>query len=305
MLPESEFSPAEVFIVYSGTDMLHEMKAIVDDLVSRGVSAWWAEMGIPGGANWEEFVSDVIKNCKVVLLMCTYAGLASSQVVKEVTTAANRRKPLIPLFVEQITERIEDLPRGWDLRLGPAQIIRISDRPTEQWLPHLLDSLKRFGVAISPLPGSKTATGRAPGTSSGKQSSLTRSEFSETEFWLRKFRAVAQKMRAWAAQVKDPNELESVFKRRISAAVDVLANIDDELPDLHCTLVALARYEGVTAQEVAALRQLQGALVDIARAVMQMRREKVEGLDDLQLPPYDLWLPFKGGPAKPSTQSTG
>ena len=115
-------------------------------------------------------------------------------------------------------------------------------------------------------------------------------------------------MRAWAAQVKDSNdsnEVESVFKRRALAAADVLANIDDELPDLHCTLLALARHDDVSAQEVAALRQLQGALVDIARAVMQIRLEKVEGLDGLPLPPYDLWLPFKSGPAKASTQLTG
>ena len=99
------------------------------------------------------------------------------------------------------------------------------------------------------------------------------------------------KLKEYAAKDEDA--------KRLAAALDAARASAADLPRLHETLLRLAAHKEVAAEDAEALRRLQQALVELALAVIAFRehvRDKEPvGFEDLPVPPYDLWLPFKAG----------
>ncbi len=130
----------EVFISYSSRDRADVLK-IADHLESCGVSVWFDREEIYGGANYGPEIVDGIKNCKVLMLMCSDASLRSRNVKQEIQLAWKYERPYLPVLLESISfpEQVQYWLEGW-------QWIEILSHPTKQWLPQVLKSFEHIGV---------------------------------------------------------------------------------------------------------------------------------------------------------------
>jgi len=131
---------AEVFISYSSRDRERVIE-IVSQLESAGVSVWVDRDKIEGGMIYGPKIVRGIKDCKVLMLMCTDASMRSRNVTQEILIAWKHERCLLPLLLEQ-TSYSEQL-EYW---LEGRQWIEVMNYPTKQWLPRVLRSLTYVGV---------------------------------------------------------------------------------------------------------------------------------------------------------------
>lgn len=131
---------AEVFVSYASRDRPRVIE-IVRRLETAGVRAWIDAADIEGGTNYGSEIVQGIRNCKVVLLMCTDAALRSRNVKQEIQVAWNYERPYLPLLLEPTSfpEQLQYWLEGW-------QWIEVVDHPAETWLPKVVSALARFGV---------------------------------------------------------------------------------------------------------------------------------------------------------------
>lgn len=140
MSDDATFAHSEVFISYSSRDRENVLK-IADQLESCGVSVWLDREEIYGGANYGPEIVDGIKNCKVLMLMCSDASMRSRNVKQEIQLAWKYERPYLPVLLESISfpEQVLYWLEGW-------QWIEILSNPAQQWLPQVLKSFERIGV---------------------------------------------------------------------------------------------------------------------------------------------------------------
>lgn len=122
----------------------------------------------------------------------------------------------------------------------------------------------------------------------------TEPELTDTSNWLRSLEAVAGELQQYADGTDDQSAAECA--RKALGSIEYLNTVEKSLPQMHDTMVALARREIRSDDPSAqALRQLQEALVDVGRAMIHVRRTDDDAHGGANLPPYDQWLPFKDG----------
>jgi hypothetical protein len=140
MSKEATSNHAEAFISYSSRDR-EVVLEIAHQLESCGVRAWIDREKIYGGANYGPEIVEGIKNCKVLLLMCSDASMRSRNVKQEIQLAWTYERPYLPILLESISfpEQVQYWLEGW-------QWIEVLSRPADQWLPQVLESLERIGV---------------------------------------------------------------------------------------------------------------------------------------------------------------
>ena len=114
----------------------------------------------------------------------------------------------------------------------------------------------------------------------------------KTSSWLKEH---AEKLQTYAQENQEEKGEDAAIRKKIRTALNCCRANEDNLQSLRETLVELARHQVVAPDAATALRQFQEAMVDLARVVIHFRLKKFVGLDHLPMPPYDLWLPFKGG----------
>lgn len=131
---------AEVFISYSSRDR-DQVLSIADQLESAGVRVWLDRNKIPGGTSWAEEIVRGIKNCKVLILMCSEASMRSRNVKQEIQLAWKYERSYLPLLLEPISfpEQVEYWTEGW-------QWVEVLNLPTNKWLPKVLQALVHAGV---------------------------------------------------------------------------------------------------------------------------------------------------------------
>ncbi len=114
---------------------------IVDLLQEAGLRIWVDRNKIPGGTNYGEMIVSAIKNCKVLILMCSTASMRSRNVKQEIQLAWKYEKPFLPLLLEQINfpEQVEYWLEGW-------QWIEILDHPINKRLLQISQALKCVGI---------------------------------------------------------------------------------------------------------------------------------------------------------------
>lgn len=147
MSSQSADAPPDVFISYSSRDR-DRVLPIADRLESAGIRVWIDRSKIPGGTNYGSRIVDGIKNCRVLLLMCSDASLRSKNVKQEIQLAWKYERPYLPLLLEQTSfpEQIEYWLEGW-------QWVEIMHRPAESWLPEVLQALSACSIkTTSPAP---------------------------------------------------------------------------------------------------------------------------------------------------------
>ncbi len=95
-----------VFISYSSKDFLY-VRGIVQMLKELGVSYWKAPEMIPAGSNYAREIPAAIRDCDVFLLVVSQFSQKSIWVEKELDTAINHRKKILPIKLDD--EPLNDL----------------------------------------------------------------------------------------------------------------------------------------------------------------------------------------------------
>ena len=85
------------------------MALLVEGLQQAGVSVWIDMAGIEVAAMWSKEIVSAIRECKVLLLSISPHSTESENVVKELALASERKKTIIPIYLEpaEIPETME------------------------------------------------------------------------------------------------------------------------------------------------------------------------------------------------------
>ncbi len=148
VIPPGPTKP-QVFVSYASTD-LDRVRGIVAALERTGVVVWFDRDGILGGANYGPEIVGAIRGSRAFVLCCSAAAFGSRNVRQEVALAWKLERPILPLLLEPAL--VPDDLAYW---LEADQWIEIYDREEGDWLPKVLRSLERLGVAASPPHAAK------------------------------------------------------------------------------------------------------------------------------------------------------
>lgn len=96
----SPIEPGTVFLSYSTSDKIIAMQ-IASALENNGIHVWWDLNSIPLGANWSEFLSDLVLQAVCVVVLWSRKSIESEWVNLE-AKAALRRRVLIPILIEHV-----------------------------------------------------------------------------------------------------------------------------------------------------------------------------------------------------------
>ncbi len=89
----------EVFISYSTVDSA-SAETVRNVLEKNGLSCWMAPRDIPGGSNYTKEIPIAIRNCKVFVLILSENAQNSHWVLKELDSAVNCGKVILPFMLE-------------------------------------------------------------------------------------------------------------------------------------------------------------------------------------------------------------
>lgn len=142
-----------VFISYSSKDFLY-VRGIVELLKSIGAAYWKAPEMIPAGSNYAREIPAAIRDCDVFLLVVSQASQKSIWVEKELDTAINHRKKILPIKLDD--EPLNDLFKFY---LNNVQMISY-DVEREKLVDFLREQLGQTYVKIkeesTPIPNEET-----------------------------------------------------------------------------------------------------------------------------------------------------
>lgn len=133
----------EVFVSYANQDRERVMN-IVRTLQSYEVSLWVDEHRISGGASWAREIVQGIRQCKILLLMCSKAAMHSRAVAQEIQLAWKYQLRYLPLLLERIS-----FPEQIEFFLEGCQSIEVLDHPMERWMADVLGALRDARVLCS------------------------------------------------------------------------------------------------------------------------------------------------------------
>ena len=89
----------EVFISYSTKDTV-SAETVRDVLETNGLSCWMAPRDIPGGSNYTKEIPIAIRACTVFVLILSEHAQSSHWVLKELDSAVNAGKVILPFMLE-------------------------------------------------------------------------------------------------------------------------------------------------------------------------------------------------------------
>ncbi len=134
--------PADVFISYSSANR-DLADAFHDRLHAEGISAWIDRGGIDGAQQWSQAIVEAADEAKVMLLLVSLASVASTNVMKEVSLFAEKRKAIIPVWIE----RAELTPA---LRYHLSGVQRLDWDPSDEETSYkaVFRALRRLGISV-------------------------------------------------------------------------------------------------------------------------------------------------------------
>ena len=92
----------QVFISYSTKDQL-QAEAVRNVIEQNGITCWMAPRDIPGGSNYTKEIPNAIRGCQAFVLMLSQNAQSSPWVLKELDSAVNEGKIILPFQLEDIT----------------------------------------------------------------------------------------------------------------------------------------------------------------------------------------------------------
>jgi len=134
---------ADVFISYAAKDRERVAK-LVEGLQQAGVSVWIDMAGIEVAAMWSKEIVSAIRECKVLLLSISPQSTESENVVKELALASERKKPIIPIYLEPA-----EIPETMEYQLAGIQRVEFYEGREEIALQAVIRALAKLGVAVA------------------------------------------------------------------------------------------------------------------------------------------------------------
>jgi hypothetical protein len=92
---------AEVVISYCAQDLSRALQ-IAERLRAAGVACWMADHGREVNLDDHSETIQAVKQCKVILLLCSDAALRSTLVKQDIQLAWSYERPFLPLLIEPI-----------------------------------------------------------------------------------------------------------------------------------------------------------------------------------------------------------
>ncbi|HET6401911.1 MAG TPA: TIR domain-containing protein [Candidatus Kapabacteria bacterium] len=150
----------DVFISYSRDDK-DRVLALANELRAAGISLWIDQGGIDAATMWSEEIVNAIENAKVLMLMVSENAVASTNVVKEVVLASERKGHILPVHLEPTR-----IPQGLKYPLAGIQHVEYFQGDPKENLKSILRALERLGIEAKPQPSKVVAGGVMPATAS-------------------------------------------------------------------------------------------------------------------------------------------
>lgn len=91
----------QVFISYSSKDFT-QAQAVRGVLEQNGITCWMAPADIPGGSNYTKEIPLAIKGCQAFVLILSANAQSSHWVLKELDSAVNAGKIILPFQLEDV-----------------------------------------------------------------------------------------------------------------------------------------------------------------------------------------------------------
>ena len=133
---------AEVFISYAARDR-ERVLGLVERLRGAGVTVWIDQAGIDVSTMWSQEIVSAIKGCKVMLLSISPISTESENVVKELALASERKKPIIPVYLEAA-----EIPETMEYQLAGIQRVEYFKDKEDLAFNAMLRSLVKRGVHV-------------------------------------------------------------------------------------------------------------------------------------------------------------
>ena len=133
---------AEVFISYAARDR-ERVLGLVERLRKAGVTVWIDQVGIDVSTMWSQEIVSAIKGCKVMLLSISPHSTESENVVKELALASERKKPIIPVYLEAA-----EIPETMEYQLAGIQRVEYFRENEDAAFKAMLRSLVKRGVHV-------------------------------------------------------------------------------------------------------------------------------------------------------------
>jgi serine/threonine-protein kinase len=133
---------AEVFISYAANDR-ERVLGLVKRLRDAGVSVWIDQAGIDVATMWSQEIVSAIRGCKVMLLSISPHSTESENVVKELALASERKKPIIPVYLEP-----SDIPETMEYQLAGIQRVEYFTNNEDAAFKAMVRSLARRGITV-------------------------------------------------------------------------------------------------------------------------------------------------------------
>ena len=158
---------ADVFISYAAKDRERVAK-LVEGLQQAGVSVWIDMAGIEVAAMWSKEIVSAIRECKVLLLSISTHSTESENVVKELALASERKKPIIPIYLEPAV-----IPETMEYQLAGIQRVEFFEGRENLALQAVIRALSKLGVTVADeasaaAAGASNIAAHSSGHSSGK-----------------------------------------------------------------------------------------------------------------------------------------
>ncbi len=133
---------AEVFISYAARDR-ERVLGLVERLRKADVTVWIDQAGIDVSTMWSQEIVSAIKGCKVMLLSISPHSTESENVVKELALASERKKPIIPVYLEAA-----EIPETMEYQLAGIQRVEYFRENEDGAFKAMLRSLIKRGVHV-------------------------------------------------------------------------------------------------------------------------------------------------------------
>jgi TolB-like protein len=91
---------ADIFISYSSKDR-EKAKKLAEQLQGLGYSTWMDVSDLEPSSRWSTEIVEAIEMCRILALLLSRASLASENVVKELSLAAEKKKHILPIVLEK------------------------------------------------------------------------------------------------------------------------------------------------------------------------------------------------------------
>lgn len=112
---------ADIFISYSSRDR-EQAELLAELLASAGLSVWIDQSGIGAATSWSSEIAEALEGCQAFLLLMSSNSLASKNVLKELSLAAEADKLIVPIAIEEVP-----IPTSFKYHLAGLQRTPFSD----------------------------------------------------------------------------------------------------------------------------------------------------------------------------------